>query len=1232
MCTRLHWVIVVIAYIVVLCLTLPLWSESSARLDGTVTDPTQAVVPGAKVVLTNVESGLKYETTTNGAGIFVFPFVSQGTYKMVVSKTGFTQASLTEISLHADDRRSVNVSLSVTGGEQNVEVSAAATAVPVVSTGAKAETLTSQEIQDLSAVGRNSLELMTLLPGVVTNSRPEMSSATRGVTGFKGVDGVSVNGQREDMNSYKLDGGNMLDLTGNNGNDVYPNMDMISEITVKTNSYTADQDNSPTVIIATTKAGTKNYHGEAYWYGRNAFFNANDWSSNNAGIKRPASTYNYPGFNIGGPLVIPGTNFNKNRDKLFFFFGTEYSMQKPDNGTVMAVVPSEKMLQGDFSEIVLSPTCLANPTGRYLGQPCNIMDPLTGKTLAEQNGIITGVTASGPGLLKQLMGPNYAGPNYNDPTGQWNWASDIVRPQNTMLNVLRFDYNPNSKTQIFVRLARQSQKLYEDYGLYGGPGSTWTSGVAEPTPTVSPYHSRSLSFNIVNVISPTFTNEFSFNTNGLWQPNHYQDPSLLSKANLGVTFTGVFPDAVSPTVPQISDGWKKHNNFINQGGNPGTSRQGVGNLDSALGAFYRQTVFQWSDNLSKVVGKHNLRFGGTIMRGRNDQNASDITEGLLVTCDGYGAGCSTGAEFSDIVTERFVQYTQNSDRNLYGRFRFSNFEWYAQDSWKVTPRFTLEYGVRWAFMPPWTEAAGVAAAFDPTIYDPARSSDPYDGLRIAAANPICGQGPFPVCGSIPNGVVSAGHPLTQPRIGFAWDTFGTGKFVLRGGFGQYTQRDQGNSVYKGMIQNRPYNVQMQVSDWSARGMSLATIDAYGTSAGAQIGNNIWTRDLNDHHMPAIYEYNLTISTQLPKQLNLELSYVGSQSRHLLQAIDMNAPAPGSMWLPGTHITQQWSWTADTPFRPYPTFGQIDSISHSGNANYNSLQATLRRQVGHGLDLLATYTYGKDMGYSSYFEDLVDPFDKSHMYRPLEMDRTHLLSLAYMYHVPKLARGFLSDSKIARGALDGWMISGITRFTSGGPFTIQVPTVNCVGQEPNNPCVDPSLGWLPNANPNGLNWQPTSSWFGTTAYGETYGMGYSVVHPQFTCNPVSSSHDGLNKPWINVDCVTLPAFGEGGAWVEPYMKGPGYQNFDIAIMKSFMMGERKKLQFRLSMFNMFNHAQLNTPNNTAQFNWNMPVGATDFSQGTPELLNGTGGCANGQLGMICGKTGHREMELAVRFYF
>ncbi len=1222
---------IAIVFIAIFCLFTAsvALAQSSARLDGTVTDPTQAVIPGASVVLTNVESGLKYQATTNNAGIFVFPFVPQGTYKLTVSKTGFVQTSTAEIVLHADDRRSVNVAMNVGGASEQVNVSEAATAVPVVSTGAKSETLTSQNIQSLSTMGRNSMELLTLLPGVVANSRPEIATSTKGTTGFKGIDGISVNGQREDMNSYKLDGGNMLDLTGNNGNDIYPNMDMISEITVKTNSFTADQDKSPTVIIATTKAGSKNFHGEAYWYGRNAFFNANDWSSNDAGLPRPNSRFNFPGFNIGGPVVIPGTKLNKDRNKMFFFFGTEWSLQKPDNGTVLGNVPFPKMLQGDFSDIVLSPTCLDDPNGTYLHQPCNMIDPATGQTLASQNGLITGATANGAGLLKQLMGPNLAGPNYVDPKGQWNWAANIIRPANTTLNVARFDYNPNDKTQIFVRLARQAQTLYQDYGLYGGPGSTWTSGVAEPTPTVSPYHSRSLSFNMVNVISPTFTNEFGFNMNGLWQPNHYQDPTLLSKESLGVSFTGLFPD-VSPTVPQITDSWSKCNNRICQGGFPGTSRQGVGNLDSPYGAFYKQTIFEWTDNLSKVIGKHSLKFGGLIERGRNDQNAADFTEGLLTTVDGWGGGFSSRDEFADIVTERFVTFTQNSDRNLRGRFRFSNFEWYAQDSWKVTPRLTLEYGVRWSYLPPWTEAAGVAAAFDPTIYDAARPWDPYNGMRIAANNPVCGQGPFPICGSIPNSVIQNGHPLTQPRFGFAWDTFGSGKLVLRGGFGQYTQRDQGNSIYKGMIGARPYNMMAQISNWGT-GMTLADIETFKTSAGAQTGNDIWSRDPNDHHMPAIYEYNLTVSTELPKQVKFELSYVGNQSRHLISARDMNAVASGAMWAPGTHISIQPPWTPDLQFRPYPNFGQIDYIDHSGTANYNSLQATVRRQTGHSLDLVASYTYGKAMGLTTYFEDLMDPFDRSHGYRPLELDRTHLLSFAYMYHVPNLARGFMADSKLARGMFNGWMISGISNITSGGPWAIQTK-VNCV-LDPNAPA-----GTVNPCASDQLNWQPTSSWFGTTAYQESYSMGWSVVHPDFTCNPVSTSHDGLNKPWVNTDCVTLPAFAQPGYWVEPYMKGPGFQNFDVAVMKSFMMGEKRKLQFRLSMFNLTNRAQLNVPNNMAYFNWVMPKDATDLSQGKPQLLNGTGGCGGNndawapQLGLVCGKTGHREMELAVRFYF
>jgi hypothetical protein len=1208
------------------------WGQSLARVDGVVMDQSQAVVKGATVTITNADTGLVTRAISDAAGQYVFPSVLPGSYRVTARFTGF-QAWSKPVVVHANDHISVNVVLVVGAAKQTVNVNASSGLQ--TDSGQRSETLTSQQIQAFSTIGRNAEELLPLLPGVVENGSSSYgSSFSTLVSSSSGIEGFNVNGNRSDANTFKLDGGNMDDLTGNNGSNIYPNSEFISEITIETSNFTADQGGSPILITAVTKSGTKDFHGEGYWIGRNYALDANDWSNNFAGVKRPQSKFNYPGFSIGGPILLPWTKYNRGPEKkLFFFFGTEWSRQLPDTGTVLADMPSKAMLGGDFSQVVLSSACeqaRANgsaTTTTYLNQPCQITDPATGMTLDKQNGMLTGYTQNGTGLLKSLMGPNLAGPNYTDPSGLWNYAGHPVVPHNVTQYVARFDWDPSEKARFFVRLARQDETQISPWGEYVSQPSTWTSNVPEPTPTIQQYNSRSLNVNMVSVLSPTLTNEFSFNTNVLRQPNHYQDADILSKQSLGVNFSGVFDNGY-PTVPQIVPAFAICDSLNTSGCGagftpPATGRWGESNLAGA-GNYYKQTQFEFGDNLTKVKGAHTLKFGGLIGRARNDQNeAADPLEGYVVPST-WTAGTS-GDEYADILTEHFAEFVQ-ANHDVRGNLRSSAFEWYGQDSWKVRRNLTLEFGVRWTFQGPWYEASGLGSTFDPSAYTASDSGSAYDGVRTASCkNP--GQSAVPFCGTIPKTIVPYGHPLTQPRIGFAWDTTGRGETILRGGVGQYTQRDPTNSGF-GAILGPPNLMEATI----CCNLNLAQIESSSPSAQGAFtyGQSNAVYDPHDSNDPSVYQYNLTLSQSFPDNLAFELSYVGSQSRHLVIEQNIDSIPYGGLWTPGTHLVDPSLQGNEGTVAPYTPFAQITQIQHSGNSNYNSLQATFRRQASHNLDFIASYTYSKAMGQSDQYQTILpDPFSTKDSYHVLSFDRTNIFSIGYQYYSPNLARGFLSGSSIARGALNGWMLSGITKASSGGPIAISA-YVNCVQMQ-----ADGSSATCAGANPL---WSPSDSWFGTNAWTYAFLPGSTTsppngIYPTYPCNPVAK-HGGINTGFINTDCVGLPKFGEQGAVDPPYIKSPGSLDFDLAIQKSFHLGSDRHLDVRFSSFDLSNRAQLNQINTVADFNWVLPVGATDPDQGSPTLTNGTGQCFGGvgPLGYSCGKTGHREMEGSVKLFF
>src|SRR5213594_459406 len=348
------------------------FAQNSARANGFVRDQSGAVIPGASVVLRDEASGTETRGVTDSSGFYSFDPLQPKTYSLSVQMKGFKSYTQSGIVIHPADRLDLSVTLQVGQQVETVEVSAQAANLVTTDSGAKTNVIASNEIENLSTLGRNAVELLSLLPGVVNTSFNPLNGSNFGL----GVDAFNVNGMRNDQNDVRMDNAHMIDPGCNCGNILEPNMGMIQEFSVKTSNFEADQGRSAMIMDTVIKSGGSAFHGEAYYYGRNAVANANDWSNNLAGLPRPQSKFNYPGFNVGGPVLLPGTNFNKNKDKMFFFVGVEWQRQLPDPGTELATVPTEAMRKnGDFSELLNGGTCAK--TGRFLNIPCQLQDPNT---------------------------------------------------------------------------------------------------------------------------------------------------------------------------------------------------------------------------------------------------------------------------------------------------------------------------------------------------------------------------------------------------------------------------------------------------------------------------------------------------------------------------------------------------------------------------------------------------------------------------------------------------------------------------------------------------------------------------------------------------------------------------------------------------------------------------------------------------------------------------------------
>lgn len=1247
------------SFLAVLSLALILGSpvalaqQANGNVSGTVRDASGLVVPGASVVLRNDASGTELKTTSDASGVFVLNYVPAATYTLTVSSKGFKQSVQTGIHVAPGAALQEDATLQVGTQVETIEVkSQAVNLIPKSSVG-MTPTIGATQIQNTATAGRDAMELLTLLPGVVGGTGipgapgsgfADFSNGSGFQVAGAGINNFNINGLRSDQNMVKLDNSDIIDPGNNGGFTVEPNMDMIQEFSVKQSGFEASQGNAGVIVDAVTKSGGSKYHGEAYWYARNAVFNANDWSNNLAHISKPNSKFNYPGFNIGGPVRIPGTGFNKHNDKMFFFYGLEVQRQLRDPGSQLKVLPTAAMRNGDFSGFLASGlsggycTQVTDPNtnmvtykGSYLNMPCQVKDIATGQAanggapllpnVAPSNILPPSeVTADGQILLnKTYMLPD---PIYNDPTGGANFVSHPNYPTNRIENTIRVDYNLTQNTRAYVRIAQNSDTEFYPYGLW------WGSGIPRITPDVGHLSGETANLNVVQVINPTLTNEVAFSVGANNFPWHTQDPSKLSSTQLRQDLPGfnwlkgsggsVFTRSLA--VPTIWDG------VDNTG-----SDNWTGSQDTFNGVFGNKTTFEFSDNLTKVKGTHTLQFGANVLHTRNDQNSSGVQGRIWSTSWG---NANTGNLFGNLLAQSFTNYDQTTN-DVDGMWRFWNYEWYAQDSWKVNRKLTLNYGARLAYFPPWYEARGKVANFNPRLWTAANDTSINDGLQAGSGIAAAEAEPFfppALKGQIAGGAPSSGGfpnpPLViEPRLGIAYDVFGTGKTVIRVGAGVYQERDQGNTVF-GAAGNPPFtfdssnNFQTNITQPGGGFAKISNFDPFGNAGGI----SATALDTTDRKGAESYSWNFTLDQDIGHQTVVEAAYVGDVGRHLyietplnpiplgglLCSTPSNAGVCGSnAGLIGIQVPNAGNSGVQGALRYYKPFGAINLLHHVSASNYNALQVSVRRNVTNGLTLLMSYTYSKTLGYAGSFNGGVDPFNSRLNYGLQGYDRPQNFNISYIYQLPNMGAKHFSGNRIAGGVLDNWQISGITNFQSGGPLSVSTGTINCTG---NSTVCGNNFG--------------ADTWTGTDARGLT---------PLVLFNPQSqAAFKGVGSDWLNPASVTLPAVGKLGTREMPQFLGPASNNFDLTLFKSFKLGESRRLEFRAAAFDIFNRAQYDTPNTTVNINVLVPANATDFSTATfspvQNLPSAGKPCGTGNFGCIANKHGHREMELALKLYF
>jgi hypothetical protein len=1029
-------------------------------------------------------------------------------------------------------------------------------------------------VEDTPIRGRDYLGILRGLPGVAattTNDQPGYKSSGPAINGGNGQFVIALDG------IIAQDAG-ALGTTGS----MAPNIDAIGEVQVLTSNFRAEYGTrGGGQFNVSIKSGTNQFHGSAYYFMRHEEFNANEWFNNKTRVAKPLYRYQNPGGTIGGPVIIPGLNFNKDRTKLFFFFSDEYLHTRVPNPIVNYTLPTALEKGGDFSQTVTS-TGVAIP----------IKDPTTGLQFTGNKVPPSRINPTGAAMLNL-----FPLPFTTDPTGarQYNSIYQWVKDQPSQDRILRLDYNLGAKTISYLRLLQHLQ-VQQGYGAFalGNLGSSFTNtngGWGQYQASFS-VPSAGISATVVRTIRPTLINETTFGINRSFQKAGIPDPDAYAKEN-NLPLKGLDGQPIS--LPSFF-----HANVLNDLPNlvfTTNGAQSAGQVVTNPPGFTFPTRWPFigtdqltsvTDNLTWVRGTHSLKFGGYfehVSRNVSVYATYDVGGTYWFGSDTSNPG-DTGYAYSNLLLGTVQAYGEDNKKQI-NHARYTNYSWFAQDTWRISKRLTLDYGIRFQVIQPAYSSDATLGLFASSAYNATQSGQllfpaVINGQKVAV-NPKTGgtyglaraalfdPASFPASGSPYSGIVQYNSKFFNrspvqygPRIGLAWDVFGNGRTAIRSGFG--------------ILYDLPYGVDTIGASNSGIGPLAAppafqspifynTTFANLLNTQAFFGPQSVDAGSQNLKIPSVYQWSFGVQQGLGHGIILDAAYIGNVLHHGFQSTwDGNAIAPLTTWSPASGPNPKYLdptssgggtgafYTANLirALVGYQGYGSIVTFTSNGESYYDALQVQINRRFGSSLQFAANWTWSKDLTYTRA------QFVPDYLTKNVSAgNRPQAVNITVGYRLPDASRFW--KNIVTHEVLDGWNINGVGSFFSGTPMSVTCTPVSA------------PIGW-----PTGIP--------GNTGIPQRCQMTGNLWLPSGTAPPSTTD----NRLWypFNPASFSLPPASTLGLGNEPptLTYGPGFENIDFSLFKEFEIRERKTLEFRAEAFNLLNHFNPANPNTTLMLNY------------------------------------------------